>query len=110
MDLGQIARITAGFTGADLENLLNEAAILAAKNEKAFITQAEINEAMIKVGIGKEREVRLYPRRRSALQLIMNPGMQFYPCSAGCGTGSYRICHSDRSRSGRLYHAIASEG
>ena len=59
VDLGQIARITAGFTGADLENLLNEAAILAAKNEKAFITQAEINEAMIKVGIGKEKRSKI---------------------------------------------------
>ena len=59
VDLEQIARITAGFTGADLENLLNEAAILAAKAEKAFITQSEINQAMIKVGIGKEKKSKI---------------------------------------------------
>lgn len=50
VDLEQIARITSGFTGADLENLLNEASILAAKAGKHFLTQAEINQAMIKVG------------------------------------------------------------
>ena len=55
VDLEQIARITSGFTGADLENLLNEASILAAKAGKHFLTQAEINQAMIKVGIGKEK-------------------------------------------------------
>ena len=56
VDLEQIARITSGFTGADLENLLNEASILAAKAGKHFLTQAEINQAMIKVGIGKEKK------------------------------------------------------
>lgn len=45
VDLEQIARITSGFTGADLENLLNEASILAAKAGKHFLTQAEINQA-----------------------------------------------------------------
>lgn len=59
VDLEQIARITAGFTGADLENLLNEAAILAAKEDRAYITQKEINQAMIKVGIGKEKKSKI---------------------------------------------------
>ena len=59
VDLEQIARITSGFTGADLENLLNEASILAAKAGKHFLTQAEINQAMIKVGIGKEKKSRI---------------------------------------------------
>ncbi|MCR5736865.1 MAG: ATP-dependent zinc metalloprotease FtsH [Eubacterium sp.] len=57
--LEEIARITAGFTGADLENLLNEASILAARKNKQFMTQEEINEAMIKVGVGKEKRSKI---------------------------------------------------
>ena len=57
--LEEIARITAGFTGADLENLLNEASILAARKNKQFLTQEEINEAMIKVGVGKEKRSKI---------------------------------------------------
>ena len=57
--LDEVARITAGFTGADLENLLNEAAILAAKDKRKYIIQKDINKAMIKVGIGTERKSRI---------------------------------------------------
>ena len=56
MDLRQIAKTTAGFTGADLENLLNEAAIEAARQERGFILQADIKSAFIKVGIGAEKK------------------------------------------------------
>ena len=56
VDLTQIARTTAGFTGADLENLLNEAAIAAAKEARAFVKQQDIKEAFIKVGIGAEKK------------------------------------------------------
>ncbi|MCR5704523.1 MAG: ATP-dependent zinc metalloprotease FtsH [Eubacterium sp.] len=59
VNLEEVARITAGFTGADLENLLNEASILAAKKNKQFLSQQEINEAMIKVGVGKEKRSRI---------------------------------------------------
>ena len=59
VDLKQIAQTTAGFTGADLENLLNEAAIQAAKDEHAFIRQADIKKAFIKVGIGAEKKSRI---------------------------------------------------
>ena len=76
VDLEQIARITSGFTGADLENLLNEASILAAKAGKHFLTQAEINQAMIKVGIGKEKKSRIISE--SVLQHITNQVMRFY--------------------------------
>ena len=55
VDLEQIARTTAGFTGADLENLLNEAAIIAAKEDRLFIKHADINKAFVKVGIGAEK-------------------------------------------------------
>ena len=59
VDLEQIAQTTAGFTGADLENLLNEAAIIAAKNEKAFLQQKDIRKAFVKVGIGAEKKSRI---------------------------------------------------
>ena len=56
VDLSQIAKTTAGFTGADLENLLNEAAIVAAKEGRAFIKQQDIKNSFIKVGIGAEKK------------------------------------------------------
>ena len=56
VNLRQIAKTTAGFTGADLENLLNEAAIEAARQERGFILQADIKSAFIKVGIGAEKK------------------------------------------------------
>ncbi|MBE5884684.1 MAG: ATP-dependent zinc metalloprotease FtsH [Lachnospiraceae bacterium] len=59
VDLEQIARTTAGFTGADLENLLNEAAINAAKAGKSYLMQEDIKKAFIKVGIGAEKKSRI---------------------------------------------------
>ena len=59
VDLHQIAQTTAGFTGAELENLMNEAAILAAKNQRAFLVQKDIQAAFIKVGIGTEKKSRV---------------------------------------------------
>lgn len=55
----KIAQITSGFTGADLENLLNEAAIIAAKSDRAFIIQEDIDKALIKVGVGKEKKSKI---------------------------------------------------
>ncbi len=59
VDLKQIAQTTSGFTGADLENLLNEAAILAAKDNRIFIQQQDIRHAFVKVGIGPEKKSRV---------------------------------------------------
>lgn len=59
VDLKVVAQTTAGFTGADLENLLNEAAILAAKADRAFLLQADVNQAFIKVGVGTEKKSRV---------------------------------------------------
>ena len=56
VDLAEIARTTAGFSGADLENLMNEAAIGAARADRPFILQSDIKDAFIKVGIGKEKK------------------------------------------------------
>ena len=59
VDLQQIAQTTAGFTGADLENLLNEAAILAAKDGRVYLQQSDIRHAFVKVGIGAEKKSRV---------------------------------------------------
>ena len=59
VDLDQIAQTTAGFTGADLENLMNEAAIMAAKERRAYIIQSDIQRAFVKVGIGAEKRSRV---------------------------------------------------
>ena len=59
VDLEQVAQTTAGFTGADLENLLNEAAITAAMENRAFVKQEDIKRAFIKVGIGAEKKSRI---------------------------------------------------
>ncbi len=59
VDLTRIAQTTAGFSGADLENLLNEAAILAAKENRKYLIQSDIDRAFIKVGIGGEKKSRI---------------------------------------------------
>ncbi|MGN9115361.1 ATP-dependent zinc metalloprotease FtsH [Lachnospiraceae bacterium HCP1S3_B12] len=59
VDLDTVAQTTAGFTGADLENLLNESAIFAAKNNRVYITQEDINRSFVKVGIGTEKKSRV---------------------------------------------------
>ena len=74
VDLQQIAQITSGFTGADLENLLNEASILAAKEGKAFLTQEEINKAMIKVGIGKEKRSKIISEKEKRITAYHESG------------------------------------
>ena len=63
IDLHEIARTTAGFAGADLENLMNESAISAAKDNRKFIVKEDIDKAFIKVGIGTERKSRLVPEK-----------------------------------------------
>ncbi len=59
VDLAQVAQTTAGFTGADLENLLNEAAIVAAKEDRAYIVQEDIKKSFVKVGLGTEKKSRI---------------------------------------------------
>ena len=59
VNLQQLAQTTAGFTGADLENLLNEAAIIAAKENRSFIANKDVKRAFIKVGIGAEKKSRI---------------------------------------------------
>jgi cell division protease FtsH len=77
VNLQQIAQTTAGFTGADLENLLNEAAISAAKDDRSFIKAEDVNKSFIKVGIGTEKKAGSYQRKRKKLRPTMKPVMQF---------------------------------
>lgn len=74
VNLGEIARTTAGFTGADLENLLNEAAIGAAKENREFITQKDIRDAFIKVGIGHEKKSRIISEKEKRITAFHETG------------------------------------
>lgn len=74
VDLKQIAQTTAGFTGAQLENLLNEAAIIAAKGERSYIMQKDIRQAFIKVGIGTEKKSRVISEKEKRITAYHETG------------------------------------
>ena len=74
VDLGEIARTTAGFTGADLENLMNEAAIMAAKEQRGYIVQEDIKKAFIKVGIGAEKKSRIISEKEKKITAYHESG------------------------------------
>ncbi|MCI7796859.1 MAG: AAA family ATPase, partial [Lachnospiraceae bacterium] len=74
VNLKKIAQSTAGFTGADLENLLNEAAILAAKDSRRFIRQADIEKAFIKVGIGTEKKSKVISEKEKKITAYHEAG------------------------------------
>lgn len=74
VDLKQIAQTTAGFSGADLENLLNEAAILAAKENRVYIQQSDIRHAFVKVGIGPEKKSRIVSEKERRITAYHEAG------------------------------------
>lgn len=74
VDLKQIAQTTAGFTGADLENLLNEAAIYAAKEDRAYIIQGDIRKSFVKVGIGSEKRSRIITEKEKRITAYHEAG------------------------------------
>ena len=74
VDLKQIAQTTAGFTGADLENLLNEAAINAAKEDRAYIMQEDIKKSFVKVGIGAEKKSRIISEKEKRITAFHEAG------------------------------------
>ena len=74
VDLKQIAQTTAGFTGADLENLLNEAAIIAAKENRAYIKQDDIKKSFVKVGIGAEKKSRVISDKEKRITTFHESG------------------------------------
>ena len=74
VDLDQIAQTTAGFTGADLENLLNEAAILAAKNGRVYLKQEDIQRSFVKVGIGAEKKSKVVSEKEKKITAYHEAG------------------------------------
>lgn len=74
VDLKQIAQTTAGFTGADLENLLNEAAIVAARENRAYIIQGDISKSFVKVGIGAEKKSRIITEKERRITAYHESG------------------------------------
>ena len=74
VDLKQIAQTTAGFTGADLENLLNEAAIFAAKEDRAYLLQKDIRRAFVKVGLGAEKKSRVVSEKEKKITAYHEAG------------------------------------
>ena len=74
VDLHEIARTTAGFTGADLENLMNEAAILTAKDGRYYLTQKDIRQAFVKVGIGAEKKSKVISEKEKKIAAYHEAG------------------------------------
>jgi cell division protease FtsH len=74
VNLDEVAQTTAGFTGADLENLLNEAAIQAAKQDRAYIKQEDINKSFIKIGIGTEKHSRIISEKEKKITAYHESG------------------------------------
>ena len=74
VDLRRVAQTTAGFTGADLENLMNEAAILAAKENRSYIRQSDIDRAFVKVGIGAEKKSRVISEKEKKITAYHESG------------------------------------
>ena len=74
VDLKQVAQTTAGFTGADLENLLNEAAIVAAKSGRVYINQEDIRKSFVKVGIGAEKKSRIITEKEKRITAFHEAG------------------------------------
>ncbi|MCR5421735.1 MAG: ATP-dependent zinc metalloprotease FtsH [Lachnospiraceae bacterium] len=74
VDLEEIARTTAGFTGADLENLMNEAAILTAREGRKYITQEDVKESFVKVGIGSEKKSKVVSEKERKITAYHESG------------------------------------
>ena len=74
VDLKQVAQTTAGFTGADLENLMNEAAINAARQDRSFVTREDVNKAFIKAGIGAEKKSRVISEKEKRITAYHEAG------------------------------------
>ena len=74
VDLARVARTTSGFTGADLENLMNEAAILAAKENRSYIRQTDIDRSFVKVGIGAEKKSRIISEKEKRITAYHEAG------------------------------------
>ena len=102
VDLKKIAQTTAGFTGADLENLMNEAAILAAKENRPFILQQDIERSFVKVGIGAEKKSKLISEKDKRITAYHESGHRDpVPPASRRGAGPYGFHHPHRDRGRR---------
>ena len=111
VDLKKIAQTTAGFTGADLENLMNEAAILAAKENRPFILQQDIERSFVKVGIGAEKKSKLISEKDKRITAYHESGHAIlFHLLPDVGAGPYGFHHPHRDRGGGLYHAPSGAG
>ena len=111
VDLKRVAQTTAGFTGADLENLLNEAAILAAKEGHSFICQADVDHSFIKVGIGAEKHSRVISEKEKRITAYHEAGhaILFHLLPDVGPVHTISIIPTGMG-AGRLHHAAAGEG
>ena len=119
VDLKQVAQTTAGFTGADLENLMNEAAINAAKQGKSFVVQDDIRKAFVKVGIGAEKKITAYHEAGHAILFHVLPDVgPVYTVSiipTGVGAAGYTMPLPEKdemfmTRGQMLQHIMVSLG
>ena len=109
IDLGVIAKSTVGFTGADLENLLNEAALLAARKNKKAITQEEIEEASIKVIVGPEKRSRVVHEKERRLTAYHEAGHAIATYFATPDTPVHQISISPRGAAGGYTLSVPDE-
>ncbi len=97
--------------GADLENLMNEAAIWRRRRTTAFIRQSDIDRSFVKVGIGAEKKSRIISEKEKRITAYHEAGHAHpVPCAAGCGAGAYGLHHPHGRGRGGLYHASAGAG
>ena len=111
VDLKKVAQTTAGFTGADLENLMNEAAILAAKEGRGYLCQKDIDRSFVKVGIGAEKHSKVITEKDKRITAYHESGHAIlFHLLPDVGPVHTDIDYPYRCRCGRLYHASAGEG
>ncbi len=108
VDLEKVARTTVGFTGADLENLMNESAIACAREGRPCITQADIDRSFIKVGIGTEKKSKIISEKDKRITAYHESGHAIlFHVLPDVGPVHMVVCDPNRTGRSRLYDAAA---
>lgn len=110
VDLLRLAKLTPGFVGADLANLVNEAALLAARADKKFVTMHEFEEGIDRVVAGLEKQTRIIPEDEKIRVAYHECGHALVACSLPHTDPVHKISIIPRPRSTRLHHAAAGRG